>query len=201
MEILELWKTISSNYRKIIFNFDTGPSHYICQVLTMENFEHLGYLIYFGEKGSEKILLSQNAPFFANSDPDMPAVPVPAPQVHDWLLENISSALEHISERVSMKENGPTSSSDQDVPMADVSPSSVKSATFNRGPSFIEGISKSSCMKQASDLQGSSVKVIFFFFFLYGLSNVILVYQYLPCSLLRDVEGSNLVKNKVCECV
>ncbi|KAL8147234.1 hypothetical protein AgCh_004818 [Apium graveolens] len=128
-------------------------------VLTMENFEHLGYLIYFGEKGSGRIPLSQNAPFFANSDPDMPAVPVPAPQVHDWLLENISSALEHIAERVSTKENSPNSSSDQDIPMTDVSPSSVKATTSNRGPSFIEGISKSSCMKQASDLQGSSVKV------------------------------------------
>lgn len=125
----------------------------------MENFEHLRFLIFFGEKGSEKIPLCQNAPFFANSDPDMPAVPVPASQVHDWLLENISSALEHISEKISTKENGPTSSSDPDVPMADVSPSSAKSTTSARGPSFIEGISKSSCLKRASDLQGSSVKV------------------------------------------
>lgn len=131
----------------------------------MENFEHLRYLVYFGEKGSEKIPLSQNAPFFANSDPDMPAVPVPASLVHDWLLENISSALEHIAEKVSTKENGPTSSSDQDIPMADVSPSSAKATTSARGPSFIEGISKSSCMKQASDLKGSSVKVNMFDFF------------------------------------
>lgn len=71
----------------------------------MEKFEHLGFLIYFGEKGSERIPLSQNAPFFANSDPDMPAIPVPATQVHDWLLQNISSTLEHISERVSLKKN------------------------------------------------------------------------------------------------
>lgn len=125
----------------------------------MENFEHLGFLIFFGEKGSEKIPLYQNAPFFANSDPDMPAVPVPAPQVHDWLLENISSALEHISEKISTKESGPTSSSDPDVPMADVSTSLAKSTTSGRGPSFIEGISKSSCLKRESDLQGSSVKV------------------------------------------
>ncbi|KAL8133457.1 hypothetical protein AgCh_008785 [Apium graveolens] len=129
-------------------------------VLKMENFEHLGFLIFFGEKGSEKVPLCQNAPFFANSDPDMPAVPVPASQVHDWLLENISSALEHISEKISTKENGPTSSSDPDVPMADVSPSVAKSITSARGPSFIEGISKSSCLKRTSDLQGSSVKVV-----------------------------------------
>lgn len=129
----------------------------------MEKFEHLGLLIYFGEKGSERKPLSQNAPFFANSDPDMPDVPVPASQVHDWLLQNISSALAHISERVSSKENGPTSAPDQDVPMADVSDTAtIKASTSARGPSFIEGISKSSYVKQASDLKGSSVKVSFF---------------------------------------
>ncbi|CAK9159327.1 unnamed protein product [Ilex paraguariensis] len=129
-------------------------------VLTMEKFEHLGFLIYFGERGSARIPLSQNAPFFANSDPDMPAAPVPAAQVHDWLLQNIASALEHISERVSAKENGPTGASDQDVPMADVCTSSIKASTSSRGPSFIEGVSKSSFVKQASDLKGSSVKVV-----------------------------------------
>ncbi|KAE9455937.1 hypothetical protein C3L33_12163, partial [Rhododendron williamsianum] len=84
-------------------------------VLTMEKFKHLEFLIYFGEKGSERISLTQAAPFFANSDPDMPAAPVPATEVHDWLLQNITSALEHISERFSAKENGPPSASDQDV--------------------------------------------------------------------------------------
>ncbi|XP_057468011.1 LOW QUALITY PROTEIN: uncharacterized protein LOC130757270 [Actinidia eriantha] len=129
-------------------------------VLTMEKFEHLEFLIYFGEKGSEKIPLSEAAPFFANSDPDMPAAPVPATQVHDWLLQNIASALEHISERVSAKENGPPNASDQDVPMFDAYASSIKPSTSARGPSYIEGISKSSCVKKASDLKGSSVKVV-----------------------------------------
>lgn len=129
-------------------------------VLSMEKLEHLGFLIYFGEKGSERIPLSQNAPFFANSDPEMPAVPVPAAQVHDWLLENIASALTRITERASTKENGPTSASDQDVPMADVSASSVKSSPSPRGPSFIEGISKSSYVRLPNDIKGSSVKVI-----------------------------------------
>ncbi|KAK9290641.1 hypothetical protein L1049_008814 [Liquidambar formosana] len=129
-------------------------------VLTMERFEHLGFLIQFGEKGSDGIHLSQAAPFFANSDPDMPAVPVPATQVHDWLLQNVASALEHISERVSAKENGPSSASDQDVAMADACTSSIKASPSARGPSFIEGISKSSFVKQASDLKGSSVKVL-----------------------------------------
>ncbi|XP_075110714.1 uncharacterized protein LOC107792362 [Nicotiana tabacum] len=129
-------------------------------VLSAEKFEHLGFLFYFGEKGSERIPLSQNAPFFANSDPDMPAVPVPAAQVHDWLLQNIASALERITERASAKENGPTSAIDQDVPMADVSASSVKSSLSPRGPNFIEGISKTSYVRQPNDLKGSSVKVV-----------------------------------------
>ncbi|XP_004304384.1 PREDICTED: TBCC domain-containing protein 1 isoform X1 [Fragaria vesca subsp. vesca] len=129
-------------------------------VLTMERFEHLGFLIQFGDKGSESGQLSQYAPFFANSDPDMPAVPVPASQVHEWVLSNIASALENISERISPKENGMPSSSDQDVPMADACTSSTKGSTSVRGSSFIEGISKSSLVRHASDLKGPSVKVL-----------------------------------------
>ncbi|KAL5791655.1 hypothetical protein ACOSP7_000249 [Xanthoceras sorbifolium] len=129
-------------------------------VLSMDGFEHLGFLIHFGDKGSEGIPLSQAAPFFANSDPDMPAVPVPAAQVHEWILQNITSALEHLTERVSAKENGPANASDQDVAMADACTNSIKALANARGPSFIEGISKSSYLKQASDLKGSSVKVI-----------------------------------------
>ncbi|CAJ2671361.1 unnamed protein product [Trifolium pratense] len=130
------------------------------QVLTMDRFEHLGLLIQYGDKGSEGSSLSQSSPFFANSDPDMPAVPVPASQVHDWLLENIASALEYIAERTSSKENGPVSASDQDVAMTDASTVSVKVSTSARGASFIEGISKSSYAKHASDIKGSSVKVL-----------------------------------------
>ncbi|XP_059462167.1 uncharacterized protein LOC132191244 isoform X2 [Corylus avellana] len=129
-------------------------------VLTMDRFEHLGFLIQFGDKGYEGNQLSQHAPFFANSDPDMPAVPVPAAQVHDWLLQNIASALEHISERTSAKENGPSSASDQDVAMADACTTLIKASPSARGPSFIEGVSKSSLVKHASDLKGSSVKVL-----------------------------------------
>ncbi|XP_051138756.1 uncharacterized protein LOC127256674 [Andrographis paniculata] len=128
-------------------------------VLSMDKFEHLGLLIYFGEKGSERIPLSQNTPFFANSDPDMPDVPVPASQVLDWLLQNISATQEHIADRVSSKENGPSSSSDQDVAMADVATSATRPAGSPR-PSFIEGISKSSFVKQESDLKGTSIKVV-----------------------------------------
>ncbi|KAK9026610.1 hypothetical protein V6N11_039445 [Hibiscus sabdariffa] len=130
------------------------------QVLTMEGFEHLGFLIQFGDKGSGGIPLSQAAPFFANSDPDMPAVPVPASQVHDWLLENIAASLEHVIEKVSAKENGPQGGSDQDVAMPDASSSSAKASQSTRNICFIEGVSKSSYVKQASDLKHSSVKVI-----------------------------------------
>ncbi|KAI4348752.1 hypothetical protein L6164_009435 [Bauhinia variegata] len=129
-------------------------------VLTMDRFEHLGFLIQFGDKGSEGNSLSQASPFFANSDPDMPAVPVPAAQVLDWVLQNIASALENISERMAPKENGPANASDQDVAMADASTSSVKASASARGPIFIEGISKSSYVKHASDIKGSSVKVL-----------------------------------------
>ncbi|KAG9133764.1 hypothetical protein Leryth_018457, partial [Lithospermum erythrorhizon] len=129
-------------------------------VLTMERLEHLSFLIYFGEKGSERTSLSQNFPFFANSDPDMPAVPVPAAQVHEWLLQNIASALEHITERSSARENGPNSASDPDVAMTDVGVNSTKASTSARGSSFIEGISKSSYVKQASDMKSCSLKIL-----------------------------------------
>ncbi|XP_015871035.1 uncharacterized protein LOC107408147 isoform X1 [Ziziphus jujuba] len=129
-------------------------------VLTMDRFEHLGFLIQFGDKGSEGSSLSQFAPFFANSDPDMPAVAVPAAQVHEWILQNIAYTLENISERNSPKDNGLPNSSDQDVAMTDACTSSIKASPSARGPSFIEGISKTSLVKQASDFKGSSVKVL-----------------------------------------
>ncbi|XP_020211461.1 TBCC domain-containing protein 1 isoform X1 [Cajanus cajan] len=129
-------------------------------VLTMDRFEHLGFLIQFGDKGSGGISLSQSSPFFANSDPDMPAVPVSAGQVHDWILQNIAAALEYISEKTSSKENGPASASDQDVAMTDASTVPVKVSTSTRGASFIEGISKASYVKHAADIKGSSVKVL-----------------------------------------
>ncbi|XP_021724013.1 TBCC domain-containing protein 1-like [Chenopodium quinoa] len=125
-------------------------------VLPMERFEHLGFLIQFGVKGSEVVPLSQAAPFFANSDPDMPAAPVPAAQVHDWLLQKIADALERIAERATAKENG----SDQDIAMSDANSNSAKASTSSRGLTFIEGISKSSYVKQAADVKGSSLKVL-----------------------------------------
>ncbi|KAL6522418.1 hypothetical protein OROMI_031690 [Orobanche minor] len=129
-------------------------------VLSTDKFEHLGFLVYFGEKGFERIPLSQNTPFFANSDPDMPAAPIPASHVLDWLLQNISYTLEHVADRASSKENSPSNSSDQDVTMADVGIISTKPLSNPRGPILIEVISKSSYVKQATDLKGTSVKVV-----------------------------------------
>lgn len=129
-------------------------------VLSMERFEHLGFLIQFGRKGSETIPLSQAAPFFANSDPDMPAAAVSAAQVHDWLLQKIADSLERLAEKASAKENGPSSGPDQDVAMTDVNASSTKVSTASKGLTFIEGISKSSYVKQAAEVKGSSLKVL-----------------------------------------
>ncbi|GAB4851553.1 hypothetical protein Ancab_030956 [Ancistrocladus abbreviatus] len=131
-------------------------------VLPMERFEHLSFLIQFGERGSGGIPLSQVAPFFANSDPDMPAAPVSAAQVHEWLVQSIVDALEHITERTSAKENGPSGagSSDQDVAMTDANVASAKPSTSAKGLVFIEGVSKSSFVKQAADIKGSSMKVV-----------------------------------------
>lgn len=126
----------------------------------MERFEHLGFLIQFGVKGSEAVPLSQAAPFFANSDPDMPAAPVPAAQVHDWLLQKIADSLEHIAERATAKENSPSNGSDPDIAMTDANSNSVKASTSSRGLTFIEGISKSSYVKQAAEVKGSSLKVL-----------------------------------------
>ncbi|KAI4341258.1 hypothetical protein MLD38_026002 [Melastoma candidum] len=129
-------------------------------VLSLERFEHLGFLIQFGDKVQEGIPLGQTSPFFANSDPDMPPAPVPASQVLDWILQNIAVSLEALSERISPKENGPANGSDPDVAMADACTTSAKPSPSSRGVCFIEGISKQSLMKQATDLKGSSIKVL-----------------------------------------
>ncbi|XP_031489030.1 uncharacterized protein LOC116256722 [Nymphaea colorata] len=142
-------------------------------VLSLERFEHLGLLLQFEENGLE-LSLSQAAPFFANSDPDMPAVPVPAAQVHEWILQNISASLEHPVEKLPNKDNGPLNSTDSDITMTDASTNQPKGmqnsllagvsmtniSAYARGQTFIEGISKTSVVKQSSDIKGHSVKVL-----------------------------------------
>ncbi|KAI3497493.1 hypothetical protein L1887_40142 [Cichorium endivia] len=75
------------------------------QVLTMEDFEHLYFMIFFGEKGSEKIPLSQNAPFFTNSDPDCLL----------QFMHHRNTTGSYISNSFAVKENGPSNASDQDI--------------------------------------------------------------------------------------
>lgn len=174
IDIMAYWLNIILFFELCIFRTS------LFQVLSMDKFEHLGLLIYFGERGSERVPLSQNTPFFANSDPDMPAVPVTASQGLHWLIQNISSTLEHISDRVSTKENASSNSSDQDVMMTETGSSPSKPSGSSRGPSFIEGICKSSCVKQASDLKGTSVKVqsillydlLVIFYYVFSISNL-----------------------------
>lgn len=87
--------------------------------------------------------LSQAAPFFANSDPDMPAAPVPLEQILEWALQHICAASEDLQQTSLVKdekpvlkdngpsENGPTengpvenvSSDARDVTMVDVATS------------------------------------------------------------------------------
>ncbi|CAN6994560.1 unnamed protein product [Brassica rapa subsp. trilocularis] len=128
-------------------------------VLSLESFEHIRFLLHFGDKGSDVPSLSQTTPFFKNSNPAMPAVPVPASQVHDWLLKMIASAMENISDRISGKENGPSNASGQEAATAVASEALNKVSSNDRGPCIIEGVSKTSLFKQASDLKGRSVKV------------------------------------------
>lgn len=143
-------------------------------VLSLERFEHLDFLIQFCYKGGEGVPLSQSASFFANSDPDMPAVPVPAAQVHDWIMEKIAASLENNAEKMTTRENGSLNPSDLDVTMTDacISQTRVQSCSSptassihnnlscSRGETFVEGFSKVSVVKKAADIKGHSVKVL-----------------------------------------
>jgi TBCC domain-containing protein 1 len=127
----------------------------------METFEHLGFLVQFSEGTS----LSQAATFFANSDPDMPAAPVPAAQVLDWMSQNIASSLEYSAERSAAKESNLQTMSDLDVTMAEANTSHPRNSTpsanpaYYRNVTFVEGFSKTSVVKHASDVKGNSIKV------------------------------------------
>jgi len=137
-------------------------------VLTVETFEHLEFLLQL----SEGTPLSQGASFFANSDPDMPAAPVPASLVHDLILQHIASTLEFMAEKSSAKENSQQNASDPDVTMSDAvmntrihssSPtgtSAPNNSGYYRNTTFVEGLSKTSVVKQASDMKGHSIKVL-----------------------------------------
>lgn len=142
--------------------------------MTLEKFERLGFLIQFGENGSEVVPLSQAANFFANSDPVMtPVPPFPAAQVLYWLLQNIGTSLVHVAKKVSTKESALSRTFDLDVNMDDASTShsggqnssppswtpSNSNAAYSRSQTFVEGFSKACIVKQACDIKGWSVKV------------------------------------------
>lgn len=137
------------------------------QVLTLERFNHLGMLLRSGEIGSEVVPLSQAAPFFANSDPDMPAAPVSLSQVLEWLAEHICSVSEPPQDRLL---NGEADVTMVDAPGSTVGPSGNQgSVSFNgfnrqrnRGPkglTFVDGVARSCILKEERDIDGGSVKV------------------------------------------
>ena len=127
--------------------------------MTEEMFQRLGFLLQFDDIERGGISLIQASPFFVNSDPDMPAIPVSTSQILDWILEKISTALEQISDKQYPKENGVLNInvSDSDVTMTDACTN--KGQSSSRSQAFVEGVSKASVVRQASDIMGSSVKV------------------------------------------
>ncbi|KAG8094816.1 hypothetical protein GUJ93_ZPchr0012g21077 [Zizania palustris] len=109
-------------------------------VLTIETFEHLGFLLQF----------SEGTP----------------------LSQNIAASLENAADKSTAKENSQQSASDPDVTMTEAvtntriqSSSPTGTAVPNnqghyRNTTFVEGFSKTSVVKQASDIKGHSIKVL-----------------------------------------
>jgi TBCC domain-containing protein 1 len=145
----------------------------VFQVITLEKFEHLALLLRVGDATTDMLPLNQATPFFANSDPAMPAVPVPLPQVLDWMLEHLCAASDPNTKSLT-KANGSRGSEkpEADVPMPDASPyGGQPSGTISNGltqlPSdwqpegimFVDGVTKASIVKREADIKGGSVKV------------------------------------------
>ncbi|GJN38830.1 hypothetical protein PR202_gb27907 [Eleusine coracana subsp. coracana] len=147
-------------------------------VLTMETFEHLGFLLQFPE-GTP---LSQAASFFANSDPDMPAAPVPVAVVHEWILQHIASSLE-----CTAKENNQQSVSDPDVTMTDAvtniriqssappGTSLLNNPGYYRSTTFVEGFSKTSVVQTGIQYKGELNKAPLKYATVYGCSDTTVV--------------------------
>uniref|UniRef100_A0A7I4D0F2 TBCC domain-containing protein 1 n=1 Tax=Physcomitrium patens TaxID=3218 RepID=A0A7I4D0F2_PHYPA len=157
------------------------------KVITAEQFEHLGLLLKAKNAASELVNLSQAAPFFANSDPDMPAAPVPVGQVLEWVQQHICAASESLRETSLGKDEKEVmdvnlaeslASEAADVTMADatagpVSPTPSSARTIlvpngvvhlsnnwqPEGVTFVDGVMKASVLKREDDIQGDSVKV------------------------------------------
>jgi len=109
--------------------------------------------------------LCHSTPFFANSDPAMPAAPVPAARVLQFLKEHICTA--------SHKEEAPGGNAPQggDVGMTDApsSPSSSSSSLSNGGPwqrdwqpqgvTCVDGVTKMSVLKGESNIENGVIRV------------------------------------------
>lgn len=138
-------------------------------VLTLDSFQHLGLLIQFTDNGHEGVPLSQAVPFFENSDANTSVVSVSASKVLDWLLQCISTSLEHIAaaDKSPTIETGIGEINEVDITMADASTNKAKlqlqglPGGFSglRSQTVVEGISKASVVKQASDTTGHLLKV------------------------------------------
>ncbi|KAG0475285.1 hypothetical protein HPP92_014971 [Vanilla planifolia] len=121
-------------------------------VLTFDSFQHLGLLIQFSENEHKEVPLSQAAPFFVNSEAGIAAVSVCASKALDWLLQRIANSLEHIA----AADKSPA----RESCMRNICDMDVSVPTHLRTQTVVEGISKASVMKQASEIMGHPVKVL-----------------------------------------
>ncbi|KAJ7568059.1 hypothetical protein O6H91_01G017200 [Diphasiastrum complanatum] len=144
------------------------------KVVAAEKFEHLGILFQVHDSNGNSVQLNQAAPFFANSDPHMPAAPVPLYQVLDWILEHICAASEHAFEKGSMKDNGPLYSTGQEVDVTMVDAGSSTTAPSDNTSNglgqlyrdwspervtFVDAVTRASVFKGEADVKGNSLKV------------------------------------------
>lgn len=159
------------------------------KVITAEQFEHLGLLLKAKNASFENMHLCQAAPFFANSDPDMPAAPVPVAQVLEWVRQHICAASENLRGTQKLSKEDPVvkdtalvespSSEATDVAMADATANPVSPPTPSStqtilvpngvlhlskdwrpdGMTFVDGVMKASVLKRENDIKGESVKV------------------------------------------
>ncbi|CAM6028454.1 unnamed protein product [Sphagnum balticum] len=150
------------------------------KVIAAAKFEHLGLLLRAKDADMESIPLSQAAPFFANSDPAMPAAPVPVEQVLEWISLHICAASENLHQKPLVKENGPSDpvalSEAPDVTMMDAAASTAGSTGAQtiflpngllqlskdwrpEGLTFVDGVVRASVLKGEQDIKGGSLKV------------------------------------------
>lgn len=143
-------------------------------VLSLDSFQHLGLLVQFTDNCHEGVPISQAAPFFVN-DANVSVISVSASKILDWLLQSIATSLEHIAaaDKSPTIETGIGGINDVDVTMADASANKAKlpshslpsgsyghGTTLLRSQTIVEGISKASVVKEASDTIRHPIKVL-----------------------------------------